>query len=314
MPGPVAAERVGVRPELAREVERDALHRHGQGEDGELLGQLVVVDGEDVGAEPARGAGDLEHALGARAAPVQRDEPVAGTQRHARPVQQLLRREALGRDVGGLARLERALRRGPGIGSRAGELEQAGRRAYGRRRHRQRGRHRIGNALEFGQLGAEGTRQLRHAHERAEVARGEGRTALRCDRLDVAARADARDHHGADLAAAGLVARRRRVALGVAVGEQDQRVARGRRRASERGGERLDRPRLTARRAQQVGAVVRGMEARAGTCEQDAPGAADAVGGSLDRSRVSEDACELGRLRGHALVIGRGLVGHAQTD
>ena len=100
MPGPVAAERVGVRAEPARELERDALHRDGEREDRERLGQLALGD-RCTTSTPKRSAapGDLVDAVGARAAAVERDERVARPQRHGRPVQQLLGREPLGRDV-----------------------------------------------------------------------------------------------------------------------------------------------------------------------------------------------------------------------
>ena len=232
----------------------------------------------DIDPEAASRTGDLEHALGARAAAVQHDETVAGAKRKlSGSVQQLLGREALGGDVGRLPRLERPLGCRPRVRPRAGELEQPGRRGHRGRR------------ASSARATASGTRWS--SGRSAPSARASWASRSRAPRW-LAVKAELRsgstvsmsppapmpeDDDGADLVAAGRVARLCRVALAVSVREQDQRVARGWSRSSERRGEGLDRPGLAPRGAQQVGAVVGRVEARSGAGEQDPLRAADAI-------------------------------------
>ena len=152
------------------------------------------------------------------------------------------------------------------------------------------------------QVGAERAGDLRDAQDRAEVARGERGGRLGDRRLDVGAgRPDRRDLDG--LGARRLRAREHlaRVALRAAVAEQEQRVAGLGSGPVDRRLVGLHRPRLDARVAQQGGAVIDGVPARAGAAEQDAP-ARDALGGALGRPRVAQHPPEVFRLPPHRLA------------
>ena len=145
---------------------------------------------------PARlgGACDRSETLGSGPAAVEAHERVASVDRDCRPVEELLDRETLGCDAGGLADLQGALGGRPLVRPRSGQFEQAQRRLHAQltlERRLDRRRH----LLEPLERRAEGTGQLRQAQQRAQVARGEGGAALLLDRLDVdAGRPSPADH------------------------------------------------------------------------------------------------------------------------
>ena len=146
--------------------------------------------------------------------------------RDRRPVEELLDREPLGGDARRLAHLQRPLRRRPLVRARADQLEQARRRldaevALERRLDR------VGDVRRARSAAPERAGELREPHQRAEVARREGRAPLLLDRLDVdAGRAARRRSRRSGLAPAVCepLEDLGREPLRVAVAEDEDRV------------------------------------------------------------------------------------------
>ena len=140
----------------------------------------------------------LQQPLLAGAAAVQAHQRVALAQRHRRPVQVLLDRQALGRHVAGLAHLERALGRRPLVGAGADQLQQPARRRHlGPAALQHRG-DRVGHSLQPAQVGAQRLRQLGQSAACAPVwlaVKAEDVSGV--DRLEIRARhaAGADRHH-----------------------------------------------------------------------------------------------------------------------
>ena len=246
-----------------------------------------------------RRRGDAVQPVGAGAAAVQAHERVAPVDRNRRAVEELLHRQPLGRHPRRLPALQRALGGGPLVGAGADQLEQPRRRLdpeltfEGRL---DRGRH----VFQPLQGSAERAGELRQPHQRAEVARGERRAALRLDRLDVDPRraAPPDDDDRRTALPAQLLEHLAREPLRVAVAQNQDGVVVLERQAVERGVHRLHRGRPHAGLAQQPDRVVRGMPARARADRDDAP-AGEPLGLRGHGARIGEQHAQVGRLPPH---------------
>src|SRR5205823_2905772 len=103
----------------------------------------------DAGTVSFDRGGDLAQPVGRRSAAVEADERIAGAEREARPVAQLLERVAGGEQPRRLAHLERALGRCPLVRAGADELEPARGRRDRRLRCRKGGGGGVGEGVEL---------------------------------------------------------------------------------------------------------------------------------------------------------------------
>src|SRR6202008_4509742 len=112
------AEAIGADAAGLGQLERDPLDDDREREDRERLAELALRAAHDLRARALNRERGRLAPPARRPAAVEDDERVLRVERHARPVEELLRRQALGRDVRRLADLQGALLRGPPVRAR----------------------------------------------------------------------------------------------------------------------------------------------------------------------------------------------------
>src|SRR5438552_18732946 len=165
---------VRIRPELDREVQRDALDGGGQSKDGKRFSEIASSESMHARTAGFDGAGDFAEPRGCRPPAVEADKSVLRAEREPRPVAELLHREPGSEQARRFARLERALCGGPLIRAGSDEFEATVRHLDDRRRRLKCGRDRPRDCLERSEFGAQGNSELGKAGERAEMAGSKG--------------------------------------------------------------------------------------------------------------------------------------------
>jgi hypothetical protein len=162
---------------------------------------------------------------------------------------------------------------------------------------RQRRLHRVRDIVQPVQRCTQSDGELRQPHQGAEVARGEGRTALLLDRLDVdARRAPAPDHDDGHVTGTALAFQHLgREALRVPVAHHQDRVGLTERQVVLSRVHRLDGHGLDAGLAEQPDRVVRRVPARPGADDNEAT-APEPFGLRLDRRDVRKQCFQVVRL------------------